>query len=342
MSLAAERPRFVWTPALLMVLGLVWPASAALAGADDARAWVERMNQALATRNYDGVLVHQVGDHSSTLRLIHRIQDGHLVERAVSVDGSGRESIRADTELVGYFPSRRIVVVEKRARSLGFIGGLPGLEAPSLPLYDIGEVESGRAQGRSVRVVTVRPRDALRYGYRFWIDEKTAMPIQTQLFAADGSIIEQITFANLALPPRIADEQLKAEVDTEGYRWLRREQPQFKPGELVAWAAQSLPAGFRRLQRGDGKQPRKPSSHLMFTDGLASVSVFIESAVTPPAMSREGTPRKANGPAQLGAASAYTAHIDGYRVTAVGEVPPATVKAIAEALRPDPDGTARQ
>lgn len=325
-----------------MVLALLWPASAALAGGDDARAWVERMNQALATRNYDGVLVHQVGDQRSTLRLIHRVQDGHLVERAISVDGSGREFIRADTELVGYFPSRRIVVVEKRARSLGFIGGLPGLESPSLPLYDIGEVESGRVQGRSVRVVTVRPKDALRYGYRFWIDEKTAMPIQTQLFAADGSIIEQTTFANLVLPARIADEQLKAEVDTEGYRWLRREAPQFKPGELVPWAVASLPAGFRRVQRGDGKQVHKPSSHLMFTDGLASVSVFIESAGTPPAMSREGTPRKANGPAQLGSASAYTAHIEGYRVTAVGEVPPATVKAIAEALRPDTDGTARQ
>ncbi len=327
--------------ALLLLWALVLPVSAVMAAGEDPRVWVERMNQALATRNYDGVLVHQVGDQRSTLRLIHRVQDGHLVERAISVDGSGREFIRADTELVGYFPSRRIVVVEKRARSLGFIGGLPGLESGSLSQYDIGEVESGRMQGRVVRVVAVRPRDTLRYGYRFWIDEKTAMPIQTQLFAADGSIIEQITFANLTLPARISDDQLKAEVDTEGYRWLRREAPQFKPGELVPWAVQSLPAGFRRLQRGEGKQQRKPASHLMFSDGLASVSVFIESAGTPPALSREGTPRKANGPAQLGAASAYTAHIDGYRVTAVGEVPPATVKAIAEALRPDLDGTAR-
>jgi len=337
----AADPLRVIRQALLLWM-LVLPVSAAMAAGEDPRVWVERMNQALATRNYDGVLVHQVGDQRSTLRLIHRVQDGHLVERAISVDGSGREFIRADTELVGYFPSRRIVVVEKRARSLGFIGGLPGLEADSLSQYDIADVESGRMQGRVVRVVVVRPRDALRYGYRFWIEEKTAMPIQTQLFAADGSIIEQITFANLTLPARITDDQLKAEVDTEGYRWLRREPPQFKPGEMVPWTAQSLPLGFRRLQRGDGKRPRKPSSHLMFSDGLASVSVFIESAGTPPALSREGTPRKANGPAQLGAASAYTAHIDGYRVTAVGEVPPATVKAIAEALRPDIDGTTRQ
>jgi hypothetical protein len=80
--------------------------------------------------------------------------------------------------------------------------------------------------------------------------------------------------------------------------------------------------------------PPKPSSHLVFTDGLASVSVFIESAGLPPPLSRTGEPRQASGPAQLGAAAAFTTILEGFRVTAVGEVPPQTVKVIAESLRP--------
>lgn len=328
-----------WAIALCSALALLCLPLLARAGGDDPRAWVQRMNEALATRNYDGVLVHQVGNQRSTLRIIHRVQDGELVERAVSVDGSGREFVRTGRELVGYFPARRIVVVEKRAESLGFIGGLPGLDAPSLPLYEVDDLQTGRLQGRAVRIVTVKPRDALRYGYRFWIDEKTAMPIQTSLFAADGAVIEQVTFANLTLPARIADEQLKPDVNTEGFRWLRREPPQLAPGQRVHWKAQNLPPGFERVRHR--KQEGNPAGHLLFSDGLASVSVFVESAGTPPQLKRDGTPRKADGPVQLGAAAAFTAHVDGYRVTAVGEVPPATAKAIAEALRPDTGSPAR-
>ena len=303
---------------------------------DDPGIWVERMNQVLANRNYDGVFVHQLGDRRETLRIIHRIQDGHLTERLVSTDGSGREFIRDGNEWVGYFPDRRIVVVEKRPQSLGFIGGLPGFDPVSQANYDVRDVERCRVQGFATRVITVTPRDSFRYGYRLWIDEKTAMPVKTQLASATGEIIEQITFASLTMPAHIDDTLLKSEVVTDGFRWLRREPPTFKPGELVAWTAASLPAGFRRSAGGVSGMPGppKPSAHMVFTDGLASVSVFIESAGTPPLDSHTGLPRQETGAAQLGAAAAFTALIDGFRVTAVGEVPPATVKAIAEALRP--------
>ena len=306
------------------------------AGGDDPAVWVERMNQVLADHNYDGVFVHQLGERHETMRIIHRVQDGHLTERLVSTDGSGREFIRDGNELVGYYPDRRIVVVEKRPRSLGFIGGLPGFDPAAQSNYEVRDVERTRMQGRPTRVITVTPRDTYRYGYRLWIDEKTAMPVKTQLASLNGEIIEQITFASLTMPPRIEDEMLKAEVDTEGFRWLRREPPVARPGEVVAWTAQVLPPGFRRGAGGVSGMPGqpKPSSHLVFTDGLASVSVFIESAGVPPQLSRTGEPRPASGPAQLGAAAAFTAIIEGFRVTAVGEVPPQTVKVIAESLRP--------
>ena len=231
-------------------------------------------------------------------------------------------------------------MVERRSRSLGFIGGLPGVDANSYTQYDLGDAEPAMVQGRPTRLVSIRPRDSYRYGYRLWIDEKTNMPVQTQLFAGDGTIIEQNTFASLSLPARIEEPLLRSQLPTDGYRWLRREPPQFKPGEKVSWAAQALPPGFRRTGVGGGEVSNKPVSHLLFSDGLVTVSVFIESAETPPALSRNGTPRKADGPAQLGAAAAFTAHIDGYRVTAVGEVPPLTVRLIAESLRPQPEAGA--
>ncbi len=303
---------------------------------DDPQTWVARMNHVLSHRNYDGVFVHQLGNHRETLRIIHRVRDGHMTERIVSIDGSGREFVRDGNELVSYFPSRRIVVVERRSRGPGFIGGLPGLDANARENYEIRDIERTRMQGRPTRVITVTPLDSFRYGYRLWIDEKTAMPVKTQLSSASGDIIEQITFASLSLPPDIDDELLKSDVQTEGFRWLRREPPSAAKEGQLSWTAGQLPPGFRRSVATISGMPGppKPSSHLVFTDGLASVSVFIEKADAPKVISREGTPRKSDGAAQLGAAAAFTALIEGHRVTAVGEVPPITVKAIAESLRP--------
>ena len=329
---------------LAAALGAVVPAGAAEARtpADEAAEWIGRMNAALANRNYDGVFVQQLGDRRMTMRIIHRMQDGHLTERLLTVDGTSREFVRDGNELVSYFPDRRIVVVEKRPPGLGYIGGLPGFDPAGQSFYELRDPERVRVQGRPARLITVTPRDSWRFGYRFWIDEKTAMPVKTQLTGVGGEPIEEVTFATLMLPPRIEDELLKAGVDTEGFRWLRRDQPRSKPGDMLAWTTTGLPPGFRRKVAPGSVAggPPKPTALLVFTDGLATVSVFVESASLPPLTSRTGEPRSNSGPAQLGAAAAFTAIIEGFRVTAVGEVPPQTVKSIAESLRPVPESAA--
>jgi sigma-E factor negative regulatory protein RseB len=335
MPLSHAGPRMPWWAAWASLLTFALPAAA---GNDDPRAWVARMNEALATRNYDGVFVHQLGSRRETLRIIHRMQDGRLTERLVSTDGSGREFVRNGPEWVAYFPDRKIVVVERRDRSSGFIGALHGLGTAAEANYEIRGVERTRMQGTPARVITVTPRDGFRYGYRFWIDEKTAMPVRTQLSAASGEIIEQITFVSLTLPQKIDDELLKADVDTADFRWLRRDTPP-QPGSVTLRFVprlELLPAGFRvaTYHGTSAETPNGPRSRFIISDGLAWVSVFIEPAETPPQISRIGAPRRADGPAQMGASAAFTATVAGYRVTAVGEVPPATVKAIAESLRP--------
>ena len=45
-------------------------------GADDPRAWLEKMNQALATRNYDGTFFHLSEGRVETMRIVHRVKAG--------------------------------------------------------------------------------------------------------------------------------------------------------------------------------------------------------------------------------------------------------------------------
>lgn len=322
-------------------IGLLWMllvASVAQAGSDDSPgAWVARMNEALVTRNYDGVFVHRLGRQQETLHIIHRVRDGQVSERIISTDGSGREFVRKGQEWLAYFPERRIVVVERRMRN-GFIIGLPQFGAGVEERYDIGAVEQSRLQGRQVQVITVTPRDDFRYGYRFWIDRKTAMPIRTRLVSATGEVIEEIAFISLTLPAQVDDEMLQPDVDASGFRWLRRTPPGMEGGLAARFVPREelLPPGFRlsRARDDDTGQAAMDDARLVFTDGLAWVSVFIEPVETGRERRAAGGSRRGEGPAQMGASAAFTAQLDGYRFTAVGEVPPATVKAIAQSFRP--------
>ncbi len=294
--------------------------------------WLERMNQALNTRNYDGTFSHWHGGTVEMLRIIHRQRDGHVAERLVSLDGSGREIIRADSSLTCYLPDRRTVLVEERPVGEPLVA-FPAVSSQTASNYDIREVARMRLNRRDTHVISVAPRDEYRYGYRLWIDDATAMPLKTQLCDTDGHVIEQLVFADLSMPARIADSAFRPEVSTEGFRWLRNDAPApaAAPAAATVWNALKLPPGFRMMLHGAQTLPGSslPVDHLVFTDGLASVSVFIEVPATPAGVGQVTEVRAA----RVGSSSAFSTVVDGHKITAVGEVPPATVRLIATQVR---------
>jgi sigma-E factor negative regulatory protein RseB len=293
--------------------------------------WLERMNHALTTRNYDGTFSHWQGGRVEMLRIIHRVQDGTVSERLASLDGSGREFIRTGANLACYLPDKRTVVVEQRPQRESLVG-FPALnDAQSASYYDIREVARTRLNRRDTHVITVAPRDEYRYGYRLWIDDSTAMPLKTQLCDAHGRVIEQVVFASLTLSPHIPDSAFKPDVSTEGYQWLRNgADPQGVVAAAPAWHAMRLPPGFRMTVRWAQRMPGAagPVDHLVFTDGVASVSVFVEQQSRPAA--DQGAVAQA---ATVGSSSTFSTVVDGHKVTAVGEVPPDTVRFIASQVK---------
>ncbi len=321
---------------------LVWAAGAAASalaapqappektGSDTApTTWLERMNRALTTRNYDGTFSHWHGGTVEMLRIIHRVQDGQVAERLVSLDGSGREFVRRGASLTCYLPDKRTVLVEERPPQESLVG-FPAVTEQTASFYDIREVARVRLNRRETHVISISPRDEYRYGYRLWIDDSTAMPLKSQLCDAHGNIIEQIVFANLKLSAHIPDSAFKPEVSTEGFQWLRSEStglPEATPA--TEWSALKLPPGFRMLLRRVQVLPGAPGrvDHLVFSDGLASVSVFVEV--------RPARPEQAqlSQSAAVGSSSAFSTVIDGHKITAVGEVPPATVRFIASQVK---------
>lgn len=311
-------------------LCLATQAIGAAAAPDSPRDWLARTDQALSNRNYEGVFVHEHAGESETLRVIHRVDAEGVAERLQSMDGSGREFIRKGSQLICYLPDQHTVLIERSPDAALLLSGLPRMDAGSAGQYDIKELSRTRVSGRDARVIAIAPLDELRYGYRVWIDEGTAMPLKTQLRDSRGGVLEQIVFTSLNMMAHIPNAELEPGVDAHAYRWVRRDaEPVDSSALSVSWESSALPAGFQMTASARQTLPAGPVEHLVFSDGLASVSVFVE--VGRSADGRAGEARE--DAAALGASSAYSTVVQGYRVTAVGEVPPETVRVIAQAIR---------
>ena len=178
--------------------------------------------------------------------------------------------------------------------------------------------------GRPAAIVQIRPRDNLRFGHRIWVDEATAMPVRAEISDASGQVIERLQFTRLELRRDIPDAELQPGLDRRDFRWVR--QAGRAPAQAPVWTVQQPPAGFRvsasAVQEMIGVPT--PVDQLVLSDGLASVSVFIHA--TAPGQA------PAVGASRAGTASSFSAVVQGHQVTAVGEVPPGTLKAIVSGV----------
>jgi sigma-E factor negative regulatory protein RseB len=297
----------------------------------DARAWLDRMNKELATRNYDGTIIHFRNGKVETLRIVHRVEGGKVTERLVSLDGTRREVIRNEDELTCYLPDERRVLVEPRQDRGPLMGTLPTFETGFSEYYHLEKQQPDRVFGRATQVIAVNPRDAFRWGYRLWIDERTAMPLKTQLCDDKGNVVEQILFTNISLPERIPKWEVEPQVKSQGFQWVRQQSPQARaPAVDVQWRVSRVPPGFRLTATNSQvvEGSTDPVAHLVYSDGLASVSLFIEMKPQKQAPLR--------GFARVGSAVTFSRTVRGHLVTAVGEVPKQTVQLLADSVKPAP------
>lgn len=296
------------------------------AAADEGQDWLDRMAAALAGTSYAGEFVCESAGRAERLRIVHRVRDGAVAERLVSLTGNGRELIRDGDEVVVYLPDQKLAIIERRPAGSDLMGALPQFGGEFGPWYEVSYIGREAALLGPAAVVVVRPRDGYRFGYRLWIDEAIRMPVRSELSDAAGRVIERVRFTRLELDDAIADAAFEPDLDRSKLRWVRQA-PQTM-GIAPAWHAAQMPPGFRLsvsgLQTMAGTSA--PVSHLVFSDGLASVSVFIATPA-PGAVPVTGSGRS-------GVASAFSTIVQGHQVTVVGEVPPDTLKYIATGLTP--------
>lgn len=312
--------RFVTLLALLLVAADTW--------AGDVRGWLDRMYQAVEQLSYEGTFVHVQGGNAESLHIVHRSLDGVISERIVSLDGAGREIIRHGNEVQSILPDRGIVLLKQSDGSGSMLSTMPAYLEDFEPYYELTLYRVARVAQRQAQVIGIKPLDSYRYGYLLWLDTETAMPLKSQIRDENDQILEQILFTELEILDSVPDSALRSTVDTEGFTWFRPTDWSSDRAAHEQWHARQIPGGFRLAisQQSLLAGAEYPVHHLVYTDGLATVSVFVEDP--------DNTTQVAEGFSTVGSTNAFSLTVDGRRVTAVGEVPRQTVRTIATSLSP--------
>ena len=238
----------------------------------------------------------------------------------------GREIVRQGDEVQFILPDQRVVLLETRKDVSPLVTSLPSYSAELDPHYEITLQSTARVADRFAQVLEIKPRDEFRYGYVLWLDQETAMPLKSDLIDEKGAIVEQILFTEIDLLAEIPVEALAATLDTEGFTVLSAPDSPLLAEQAIPWRASAVPGGFKLSVATQSPMPGSeyPVEHLVYSDGLATVSVFIEDPKT--------NAEVGDGFSNLGSTNAFSLTLRGRKVTAVGEVPRQTVRTIASSL----------
>lgn len=291
--------------------------------------WLDRMSLAVQTTDYEGTVILRKNGESQALKVAHKIVNGVVNERLASQEGNGLEIIRIGDEVHCILPDRKSVLVEPWNNQSTLFSAIPRSEVTNTAHYDLSLVREGRIAGRPAVMLAVRPHDEYRFGHRIWLDKESAFPLKTSLVSLGGEIIEEIKFADIKISDNIDKNALDPSISLDSFTWYRESERSRSTEVQTDWQCDDLPMGFRPISTRTVMNPvasdglESTTTHIVYSDGIANVSVFIADV----------TGEEHDGWAIVGTSNSYTAEINGFQVTAVGEVPGVTVQRIASSMR---------
>lgn len=307
----------------------VSPASAAPAKNRSLNDWLRRMHEAARNRSYTGTFVVSSGGTMSSAKIWHVSEGRQQVERVETLTGAQRSVFRHNDQVITFLPDQKVAYSEKR-ESLGLF--LELFQSTDSRIADFYKVKLGgidRVAGVEADILMLVPKDLMRFGYRVWAERRSGLVVKLQTLDTDGRVLEQAAFSELQLnaPVRL-DKLIQMMNQVEGYRV---EKPVLLKTTASAegWTLKVPVAGFKSMNcykhpaaavATAGDKPLQ----CIFSDGLASVSVFMEP------LDRQNFLQASS--LSLGVTQTLTRQVDAYWITVMGEIPLSTLRLFADGL----------
>jgi sigma-E factor negative regulatory protein RseB len=166
----------------------------------------------------------------------------------------------------------------------------------------------------------------MRYGYKFWVDKEFGLLLKAVTLAEHGDALEQIGFSQLTLMDGQNMDWFKPKFDPSKSYVMDQDGPSKANSADMDWDLTQLPAGYRKVDQVKQLVQGKglPVTQMIFSDGLASISIFIEPLA-------KGVRPKV-GHTIVGATNFYALVHEGHQVMVIGEVPEAAVTQFGNAV----------
>lgn len=293
--------------------------------------WLTRMHEASSQRSYIGTLVVSAGSAMSASKIWHVCDGSQQMERVDTLTGAPRTTIRRNKEVITFVPEAKTAFIEKRD-SLGMFPELLRTPSNLIPqFYSAKEVGVQRVAGHLSDMVEILPKDDLRFGYRIWSERQTGLVVKLQTLGEQGAVVEQVAFSELQLDAPVSMEKLSRLMkDTRGYE-VHKPTLRKTTAEAEGWRLKEPVPGFtamschtREAAGGAAPSAGQTSMQWVFSDGLASVSLFVEPF--------DAQRHVQESSAALGATNSVNRRVGDHWLTVVGEVPAATLRRFALAL----------
>jgi sigma-E factor negative regulatory protein RseB len=293
--------------------------------------WLETMAFAAHLTDFSGTFVYQdgMGGHVQVSRITHISDADGEHERLEGLNGSRREVISSNNQVWLLLGDRKIRI-DKQQSEKTFPTLMPEQISALKENYLISQTDEDRVAGFHAHVVVFRPKDNLRYTHKMWAHSESGLFLKAVVLDERARVIEQYAFTQLSIggdvdrswiePNRAAQYALKINPTTPGASPSATRKPS-------DWQVDALPNGFKKIKEicRPLSDRNTPVTHLVFSDGLAAISVFIEEL--------SGRVAVNSGLSSQGSIQIYSRVSGDKLITVVGEVPPRTVIQVADSVR---------
>jgi sigma-E factor negative regulatory protein RseB len=308
----------------------------------DARTHLARMHQAALKHNYRGTLAFTVGGQLSSSRVAHYFERSVSYELIEALDGRMQRVYRVDGAVHTVWPHAGVVIVEMR-EAMGHGASLMQIvESRAAEAYEMRGQGRDHVAGREADVFLLVPRDEWRYAQRLWADVASGLMLRADVLSAAHQVLESSAFTDVEIGVRAQPEavlsaikqakalrELRARhertaLEAEGWA-MPRPLPGFQLASTVRRPQQAMPVLRAEKERSD-RPDREPPMMLqvVLSDGLTHLSLFIE-RFDPERHRKEVQ-------ARMGATATWMQRRGEFWLTAVGDVPPATLKRLLDAI----------
>ena len=295
---------------------------------EDVEKWLAKMHNAAHMINYEGTFVYGQNNEMTSMQIIHSVDKKGEFERLISLDGSGREVIRSGDTVTCILPDKKSVVVDKSRPDTEFPPKFPLKIKELSKFYSFHFGKNGRVAGRAAIKLMIKPKDNYRYAHTLWIDTESGLLLKDHLIGDNGKIVEQFMFTQINYPDVIKKTRLVSSIKSKKFTWYKAKDFKSKneTRKSMSWKVLKVPPGFVPGVKRHHKMTMSemPVEHFMYSDGLSSVSIFVEKQMK--------HSKNLIGGSTMGAVNAYGRAVGKYHVTVVGEVPHATVKMIGDSV----------